>query len=102
MSQDVIDINKELSEYGIKENINLEVEQNFHQLLNEISTDNTLEKFREEIEKIFIAFQHSSANEKTLIKLYKEAKEHVCDERLAHFLPLQKKMTFHLKQGSIL
>ena len=83
MSQDVIDINKELSEYGIKENINLEVEQNFHQLLNEISTDNTLEKFREEIEKIFIAFQHSSANEKTLIKLYKEAKE-------KHYKDMQK------------
>jgi len=75
MSQEVIDINKELNEYGIKENVNLEVEQNFHQLLNEISADSGLERFREEIDKLFLAFQHTSANEKILIKLYKEAKE---------------------------
>jgi chromosome segregation ATPase len=83
MSQEVIDINKELAEYGINENINIEVEQNFQQLLNEISSDSSLEKFREEIEKINLAFQHTSAREKNLIKLYKDARER-------HYKDMQK------------
>jgi len=83
MSQEVLDINRELAENGIKENVNLEVEQNFQQLLNEISADSSLERFRDEIDKLFLAFQHIANNEKNLIRLYKDTKE-------KHFKDMQK------------
>ena len=54
MSQEPLDINKELADNGVKENAFLELEQHYHQLLNEISTDSSLDRFREELEKFII------------------------------------------------
>jgi len=75
MSQEVMEIYKELSELGIKENAYIELEQNYHQLKNEIDTDPSTEKFREVIEKIYRTFQVAMSNEKILVRVLKEMKK---------------------------
>ena len=75
MSQDVLDIVKELSDNGIKENTYGELEQNYHSLMNEIGADSSTEKFRDELEKLYPTFHVAMANEKILIRMLKEMKK---------------------------
>jgi chromosome segregation ATPase len=81
MSQEVIDIYKELSDQGIKDNAYLEPEQTYNQLMNELGTDSTFERFREPIEQIFRTFQVAAANEKNMIKYFKEMKKKMIEEQ---------------------
>jgi chromosome segregation ATPase len=80
MSQEVIDIYKELAENGIKENAYAELEQNYHQLVNEIGNDSSTERFRDEIDKLYRTFQVAMANEKILIRMLKELKKKYQDD----------------------
>ncbi len=80
MSQDVVDIVKELADNGIKENTYGELEQNYHSLLNEMGTDTATEKFRDEIDKVYRTFQVAMANEKILIRMLKEMKKRAIDD----------------------
>ena len=76
-----LEIDKELKSKGIKVNANIELEQDFTRLMNEISSDNLglSDKFKEELEKIFAVFQVSMANEKIFYKLFKELKKESVD-----------------------
>lgn len=80
MSQEVIDIYKELAENGIKENAYGELEQNYHALLQEIGADSATEKFRDELDKLYRTFQVAMANEKILIRMLKEMKKKYLDD----------------------
>jgi chromosome segregation ATPase len=81
MSQEVIDIYKELSDQGIKENAYLDLEQNYNQLMNELGADSHLERYRDSIEQLYRTFQVSAANEKNLLKMFKELKKKFVDEQ---------------------
>ena len=84
----VSEIEKELKQKGIKLNANIELEQDFSKLMNEINIEGLglSEKFKEELEKIFAVFQITLANEKIFNKLYRDLKK----ENLDTYNKLQK------------
>lgn len=74
MSQEVIDIYKELSDNGIKESSADELAHNYQKLINEIGSDGS-NRFREQIDELYRTFKDALMNEQKLIKLYKDLKK---------------------------
>jgi len=71
----VIDVDKELHEEGIKDNAYHELEQNFTQLINELSQDPNTEKFKDQFDRLQNTFNLAFANEKKLMKIYRDLKK---------------------------
>lgn len=73
-------IDKELSDNGIKETQNVEIEQTYDTLMNEIGTDPMKEKFSEVIKALYFGFRTASGNEKILTKMFKDTRKKLADE----------------------
>jgi len=69
------DVDKELLQHGIKENANLELENNLNQLIHILGSDSAYDKIKEEFETIFKNVKTVIGNENKIIKLYKESKK---------------------------
>ena len=73
-------IDKELAENGIKETLNVETDQAYDALMNEIGADPTKEKFAESIKTLFLGYRTAAGNEKIYNKLYKELSKKLAEE----------------------
>ena len=73
------DVDKELQEHGIKEGAYLEADQLLGHLINELETEPAFEKYKEELTRLQQANNLGSANEKKLIKHYKDLRKDYTD-----------------------
>ena len=73
-------IDKELAENGIKETLNVETDQAYDALMNEIGADPTKEKFAESIKTLFLGYRTAAGNEKIYNKLYKDLSKKLAEE----------------------
>lgn len=69
------DPKEDMDEYGVDSTAFEALEKEFQELLDSMDKDENLEKFKQEYEKLYRAFQTSFKNEKRLVKRCKELNE---------------------------
>ena len=88
MSQEVFDLHKELNDNGIRESSVDDLTNQYQKLINEMSSEFSNNRVKEQIDELYRTFRDSLMNEQKLIKLYRESRKKQHDDSL-----LIKKMT---------